>query len=204
MSTTPLSPAPLKSAVAGMLVPVIAFAFEVGTGGASTLEYVKNRESRGYPFANYSPATVSAGTVTNRTPAENLSQIRAVLRPTVTALADVLRVSRQAIYDWQAGKPIASENASRLEDLGRAADLFAVEGLMGTPRALHRSIKNGKNFFELVREGGSADSAARTLIEIIRAELRQRQVLRDRLLGRKPLTREAFEEIGAPTLDERG
>lgn len=204
MSTTPQYTGPLKSTVAGMLVPVLAFAFEVGTGGAATRDYVKNRESRGYPFANYYPQREVAGRVTNRTPAENLNEIRAILKPTVTTLADALRVSRQAIYDWQAGKAITFENASRLEDLARAAEIFSDEGLAGQSRVFHRSIKNGKNFFEIVKEGGSACNAARTLVEIIRTESRQREALRYRLAGRRRPSREAFEDIGTPMLDERG
>jgi len=134
---------------------------------------------------------------------ENISRIRAVLNPTVTDLARILKVSRQAIYDWQAGKPIAAENAARLAELVRAADLFAVEGLRGTSQAMRRPIKNGKNFFELVEGGSPADTAARRLIEIVRSEFRQREALRNRLAGRKRPSREAFGEIGAPMLDEK-
>jgi predicted transcriptional regulator len=125
------------------------------------------------------------------------------LNPTVTDLARVLQVSRQAIYDWQAGKPVAAENAARLSELAKAADLFAVEGLRGTSQAMRRPIKNGKNFFELVKEGNPADNAARGLIEIVRSEFGQREALRKRLAGRKRPSREVFGEMGAPMLDEK-
>jgi transcriptional regulator with XRE-family HTH domain len=95
-----------------------------------------------------------------RTPVENLEHIRSILNPTVTDMAELLRVSRQAIYDWQAGKPIATENALRLADLAQAADVFAVEGLRGSAEVLRRPIRNRKNFFALVGEGGSAENAA--------------------------------------------
>jgi predicted transcriptional regulator len=139
-----------------------------------------------------------------RTPVENLEHIRSILNPTVTDMAELLRVSRQAIYDWQAGKPIATENALRLADLAQAADVFAVEGLRGSAEVLRRPIRNRKNFFALVEEGGSAENAARTLVEIVRTEARQRQALQKRLAGRKRPTRKAFEEVGTPMLDERG
>lgn len=190
-------------AVAGMVVAIGPLGFEVGTGGAATFEYVKDRGNKGYPFAFYDSSKLVADAIAGRTPVENLEHIRAVLSPTVTDMAELLRVSRQAIYDWQAGKPVAPENALRLWDLAQAADIFAVEGLRGTSQSLHRPIRNGKNFFELVGEGGSAESAARTLAEIVRSESRQRQALRNRLAGRKRPTREAFDEIGAPMLDER-
>lgn len=85
----------------------------------------------------------------------------------------------------------------------RAADLLAVEGLRGTSQALRRPIKNGKNFFKLTEEGTPADTAARNLIEIARTEFRQREALRNRLVGRKRSPRKAFGELGAPMLDEK-
>jgi hypothetical protein len=185
-----------------MSVGITAVGFEVGTGGAATLEYVRERGNKGYPFAAYDwPKIIDAA---ERTPAENLERIRAVLKTTVTDLAEVLSVSRQALYAWLAGKPIASENGLRLADIARAADVFAIEGLTGTSQDLRRPIRNGKNFFDLVREGGSAEDVARTLIDIVRTELRQRRALKNRLAVRKRPSRETFEEVGAPMLDERG
>jgi len=190
-------------AVGIIVLPVTALGLGVGTGGAATLDYVKERGIRGYPFAAYD-SLKKATEVVERTPAENLRHIRAVLKPTVTDVADLLRVSRQAIYDWQAGKPIALENASHLADLARAADVFAVEGLTGASQVLRRPIRDGKNFFALVKEGNSADGVAQTLVEIVLRESSQREALRKRLAGRPRPEREAFEEIGAPMLDERG
>ena len=48
------------------------------------------------------------------------------------------------------------------------------------------------------------DELLRRLVEIVRTETRQRQALEKRLAGRKRPAREAFEEVGAPMLDERG
>jgi transcriptional regulator with XRE-family HTH domain len=207
MNATTLSAVPARSrmpfAVGILVVPITALGLGVGTGGSATLDYVKERGIRGYPFAVYDSSRKASEAVES-TPTENLRRIRAVLKPTVTDLAGLLGVSRQAIYDWQAGKPIASENASHLADLARAADVFAVEGLTGASQVLRRSIRDGKNFFALVKEGNSADGAARTLVEIVRRESSQRQALRKRLAGRPRPEREAFEEIGAPMLDERG
>jgi predicted transcriptional regulator len=157
----------------------------------------------GYPFAHYEWPGRVADAIVGPTAVENISRIRAVLNPAVTDLASILKVSRQAIYDWQAGKPITAENAAKLSELASAVDLFAVEGLTATSRAMRRPIKNGKNFFELVQEGHPADTVARSLIEIVRSEFLQREALRNRLAARKRPSREAFGEIGAPMLDEK-
>lgn len=202
--TTPL-------AIPRVEAPFGPLGLEVGTGGYReggaagyvTVVYVRSRGNMGYPFGGYEWSGGVEDAIVGPTVMENISRIRTVLNPTVTDLASVLNVSRQAIYDWQAGKPIAAENAARLSELARAADLFAVEGLRGTSQALRRPIKNGKNFFKLIEEGTPADTAARSLIEIVRSEFRQREALRSRLAGRKRPSREALGEMGAPMLDEK-
>lgn len=183
--------------------PIGPLGFEVGTGGYVTFVYVRTRGNMGYPIAGYEWSGRVEEAIVAPTVVENISRIRTLLSPTVTDLASILKVSRQAIYDWQAGKSISVENAERLSELARAADLFATEGLRGTSQALHRPIKNGKNFFKLIDEGTPADTAARSLIEIVRSEFRQREALRNRLAGRKRPSRETFSEMGAPMLDEK-
>jgi transcriptional regulator with XRE-family HTH domain len=175
---------------------------EVGTGGAATFVYVQSRGNRGYPFAMYEWSRRVAEALVGATVIENIGRIRDLLGPTVTDLAGLLSVSRQAIYDWQAGKSITAENSARLEELAKAADLLALEGLRGTSLALRRPIRNGKTFFDLVQEGGPAESAALGLIQIVRTENNQHEALRKRLAGRKRPSREAYGEIGAPMLDE--
>jgi transcriptional regulator with XRE-family HTH domain len=206
MTVTAVSPAPAKAwitvAVGALVVPMIGLG--IGTGGAATLDYVRERGSMGYPYAPYESRHKALEAFASQTPVENITRIRSVLGCTVTDVAGMLGVSRQAIYDWQAGKAIAAENASRLSELTRAADSIAGESLALTPRVLRRPIRDGKNFFELVREGGSAEGAAGRLVEIVRGEARERETLKKRLAGRARPVREAFEDIGSPMLEEKG
>jgi transcriptional regulator with XRE-family HTH domain len=142
------------------------------------------------------------GLALNRTAAEYLALIRATLRSAVTDIAHALSVSRQAVYAWQNGKPIAAENAARLADLARAADVFATEGLTVSAYLLRRPIGSGKTIFDIVRDGGSAEHAARTLLQMTRRELQQRQMLEARLASRKrPI---CAEDYGTPILEESG
>jgi hypothetical protein len=207
MRTTALAsdtPRPRIPLVLGLVASLPIVAFQVGTGGAATIDYFKMRGNKGYPFLAYDPRPELRIPPTAASPAENLEHIRSVLRPSVTDLAKALGVSRQAIYDWQAGKPIATENAARINDIARAADLFAREGLQATAHAMHRPISNGKNLFEIIRDGGSAETAARTLIDIVRRELKQREILESRLAKRTRPALEDFRDLGAPMLDEKG
>jgi len=190
--------------VLGMVVSFPVFALQVGTGGAATVDYFKNRGSRGYALARYELGPDDEDNGAGRTAAEDLAHVRAVLKPAVTDLAKALNVSRQAIYDWQAGKPIAPENAERLADLGRAADVLAREGLTATGILVRRPLRDGKTLFELVRTGESAEEAVLALVAIGRREMRQREMLKERLARRPRPSRDAFDSAGAPMLDEKG
>jgi transcriptional regulator with XRE-family HTH domain len=186
-------------------VVALIVALQVGTGGAATLDYVRTKGDKGYQSAWFDlDREVHSPHAATASPAKNLERIRSVLRPSVTDLARALGVSRQAIYDWQAGRPIAADNLARLEELSGAADLFAREGLQATAHVMRRPISNGKNFFEIIRDGGSAERAARSLIEIVRGELEQREKLEARLADRARPTREDFRDLGTPMLDEKG
>jgi hypothetical protein len=183
----------------------LIFAFEIGTGGAATIDYLRTKGTKGYqsPWFVLDREVHSAHGPT-ASAADNLALIRSVLRTSVADLARALGVSRQAIYDWQTGRPIAVDNAARLQDIANAADLLAREGLQATAHVMRRPISNRRNFFEIIRDGGAAEAAARTLIEIVRRELKQRENVRSRLADRAGPTREDFRDLGAPKLDERG
>jgi transcriptional regulator with XRE-family HTH domain len=184
----------------GIALPSTAMGLKVGTGGAPTVSYYRDRGSKGYPVSQYNLTPAENNVVV--TPVDNLARIRAVLKPTMTELARVLNVSRQAIYDWQSGSSITAENASKLADLARAADVFVTEGLTTTHQVLRRQIA-GKSFFDRVRDGETAEAAARSLLKIVRRELEQRQALAERLRDRARPTI-STEDIGVPHLSERG
>ena len=137
-----------------------------------------------------------------RKTAENLARIREIFKPTITDLAYLFEVPRQAVYDWQAGKPTALENAAKLDDLAKAADVLALCGIEGSSQLLRRKITGGKSLLDLVREGGSAASAAQALAQTLGREAKQREQLALRLAGRaKPNV--PHDEYGVPMLDER-
>lgn len=182
-------------------IGLIAIALQVGTGGAQTTDYYARRGLMGYAVAAYEPAPNIDELPGIRTPIEDLSQIRAVLRPAITDLAQALGVSRQAVYDWQNGKAIGSVNAARLADLAKAADVLATEGLVSPSQLLRRPLASGKTFLDVVREGGSAENAIRELVSRVRRELQQRQMLGARLANRKrPAV--PWDDYGSPILDE--
>lgn len=175
------------------------FGMGVGTGGACTPDYLRDRGPRGYQIVPFEmrPQSVHA----TESPSEQLARIRNVIPGAVTDFARALSVSRQAIYDWQAGKSVSGQNAARIRDLARAADVFEAAGIVPTALLLQRSISSDGGFFAWARQG-RAEAAARALREIVRLEVRQRQVLQRRL-GSSQLSRAEADEIGAPALLEK-
>lgn len=182
---------------------VIAFGLMVGTGGLPDANYVIKRQARGYQFDQFdkldSIPVDSASTA--RSAADDLTRIRDVLKPTVSELANVFGVSRQTIYNWQAGEQPSAENASRLEDLASVADMFAAEGVSASSQLLRRKVSAGKSLLDIVRDGGVAHDVARALIQVVRRENEQQKTLAARLVGRR--TPNLPDEFGTPMLDER-
>ena len=203
MSTAVFDRTGWRSAAAfASLTALTAVGLQVGTGGESTEQYYKSRGPKGYSFVHYEGLSSENGVLAYRTPADDLSHIRAVLKPTVTKLADLFGVSRQAVYGWQEGAQPSAAHASKLEDLAKAADILIAEGVTGSSSVLRRKLAGGKTLFEVVRDGGSAENAARSLVQMLRRELGQRRKLDERLAGRKRPVID-YTDVGAPSLDER-
>ncbi len=179
----------------------VTCALLVGTGGHMTIEYVVDRHERGYKFRQFDGASALL-TSGARTPAENLAYIREVLKPGVSDLAILFGVSRQAVYDWHRDTQPSAGHVARLEDLAKAAEVFAAEGLTASSQLLRRPIAGGKTLFDLVREGGSAENAARALALMSRREREQRQALDARLADRRRPAAQKAEYGGLPMLDE--
>ena len=123
-----------------------------------------------------------------------------VLQPSTSNSAVIFGVSRQSVYNWIAGEKPSNESVEKLNDLARAADLFLADGVAGSSYLFRRKLGNGKTLMETVREGGSAQDAARSLLQIARKESSQRETLQRRLANRTAVYDSS--EIGSPMLDE--
>lgn len=182
------------------LTALVTTAFLVGTGGHSTVDYIVDRHDRGYRFGGIDKVPPRPAVVAH-TPLENIAYVRNVLKPGISDLAALVGVSRQAVYDWLSGTQPSADHVSRLEDLSKAARILAAEGLSASAQLIKRPLVGGKSFFELVKEGDSAQSASRLLVQLLRREAEQRQMLNSRLAGRKRPDMSSTD-LGSPMLDE--
>ncbi|MCG9047088.1 hypothetical protein [Laribacter hongkongensis] len=119
-----------------------------------------------------------------RTPSENLTRIREVLNPAVSDLATTFGVSRQSVYNWLNGEPVAEENAAKLQDLAQAADVLAHEGVTVNAALLKRKFANGKTLMQVAQAGESARDAALMLVQIHKREAVQRERMNTRFANR--------------------
>ena len=153
----------------------------IGTGGELSLERlqrsVQQAQHMGFAFEVTEVEQV-------RTPSENLSRIREVLNPAVSDLATTFGVSRQSVYNWLNGEPVADENAAKLQDLAQAADVLAHEGVSINAALLKRKFSNGRTLMQVAQAGESARDAALMLVQIHKREAVQRKRMSARFANR--------------------
>lgn len=149
----------------------------IGTGGELSLGHLQRITSKIQHAASATEFT-EIGSI--RTPSEDLTRIREVLSLAVSDIATTFGVTRQSVYNWLNGDPVAEENAAKLRDLAQAADVLAHEGVIINATFLKRKSINGKTLLQIAQAGESARDAALLLTQIHKREATQRE----RMLGR--------------------
>lgn len=153
----------------------------IGTGGQLTLDQLRQNTQH----ALHETPVVDGFAVEHfRTPSENLARIRNVLRPAVSDLATTFGVSRQSVYNWINGEPVAQENAARLKDLAQAVDVLVNEGIVVNAALLKRKFAHGKTLLQVAQAGHSACEAVAQFLQIHRREAVQRERINARFAGR--------------------
>jgi len=135
------------------------------------------------------------------TSARDIAHVRDVMKTSVSELARVFGVSRQAVHEWIRGGALSPRNAQRLSELAQAADVFVESGTDVTPQVLRRKISGGSSLLESVKENGKVVELALSLVDTISRESQERDRLAARLAGRqKPVL--TTSDFGTPHLDE--
>lgn len=165
------------------LCMAMALASPTGTGGSNNdFALLKDRLSNGN--SNWRPMTLSHAESHARDVTQCLARIREFFSPSISDLAATLGVSRQTVYNWQNGEQPKEALAEKLNDLARAADVFAQSGIQFSSTLARRKFANGKTLFQVVEKNDSATDAAKLLVRILETEARQRSVLEARFANR--------------------
>ena len=179
--------------------------FVVGTMGLITPQAFESKYSTSIANVHYkvdgNENEAHAVVKLERTSAQDLARVREVLKPAVLELANLFGVSRQAVYDWQAGAQPGLQVAARLATLARAADVFAKAHVAVDARTLRRRVAGGGTVLDAVLRDEDAAQVARSLVSTLRREAAQRERLTRQLAGRKrgPVN---VDDYGTPAVSE--
>lgn len=133
--------------------------------------------------------------------AEDIAHIRQAMKISVTELARVCGVSRQAVHEWIKGGPLSTRNAERISKLAKAVDVILESGVDALPQTLRRKVCGGMSILDAVQANGEAVDLAQQLVDTMARESEQRKGLAARLAGRqKPQL--SSTEFGTPHLNE--
>lgn len=165
----------------GLATAAGAVLTSIGTGGELSLEHLQRRAQQ----VQHMVSVVEVAEVEQiRSPSKNLSRIREVLNPAVSDLATTFGVSRQSVYNWLNGEPVADENAAKLQDLAEASDVLAHEGVSINAALLKRKFAYGRTLLQVAQAGESARDAALVLTQILKREAVQREHMNVRFANR--------------------
>lgn len=185
----------LVSLVGGWVAATGGTPTGIGTGGELSLAHLQQSTQR-MLYSTSMAQMIEIELI--RTPSENLMRIREVLKPAMSDLATAFGVSRQSIYNWINGEPVAKHNASRLQDLAQAADVLAHERISVNAALLKRKFANGKTLMQVTQAGGSARDAALILVQIYKREATQRERMNTRFANRVKTSATADFDLPAP------
>ncbi len=130
-----------------------------------------------------------------------LRSIQSVLSISISELASILGVSRQAVYKWLSRGPMSDLNRGRLEELSEVAEYLSpfVTSVPIDLSKLHDA--SGLTLVEALRSGNSAKAWAEQISHLLNKETNHRKMLMKLLDSRRRGS--PLGELGVPLLDEQ-
>lgn len=136
-----------------------------------------------------------------RESARDIIHIRDATKISISELARVFGVSRQAVHEWIKGSALSPQNAQRLSELAQATDILLQSEIEISPQIFRRKIADGPSLFDALKEDSNVVDLARTLSATLVRESEQRKRLAARFSGRSQSSKSA-EDFGSPHLNE--
>ena len=143
-----------------------------------------------------------AGEVAEATFASRIRLIQKVLAVSISDLASVLGVSRQAIYKWLSGGPVSDLNREKFEDLAAAANVLAPFSRTQALMLNRRRNMGGLTLVESMRSGSSARMWAEEISRLLNVGQVQRKMM-SQMLDSSRRSLPALRELGVPLADEQ-
>ncbi len=96
---------------------------------------------------------VVSKTENKQTPSESIQEIRRLTGITYLQISEIFGVSSRAVYDWLAGKPIASAHHQRIGEVNAVLRFIDRGAATENKNLIFNDSGNGVTYFELLKEG---------------------------------------------------
>ncbi len=127
-----------------------------------------------------------------------LELIRKVTMVSVTELAKIFGVSRQAVHDWQNGSTISDRNKEAIRNFFNIVSSYDKAGLKPSIQDFRRKV-NGVSILDILHSEADSAKLANILVATLVRENSQRSMLAERFKNR-PRPQLSNEDFGAPYL----
>lgn len=138
--------------------------------------------------------------ITKNKSVQQLEIIRKVTKASVTELARIFGVSRQAVHDWQNGSTISDRNEEAIENFSNIINIFVNAGLEPTAQDLRRKI-TGISILDNLQSEAESIKVANIIVTTLLREHSQRVMLAARFKTRQR-PQLSNEDFGAPHLSD--
>ena len=115
---------------------------------------------------------------------EKLDFIGEAFELKVTRVADILGVTRQAIYDWKKGKCLSDDNNRKLNELFKAAQRFKDAGLRLDYNTKHRNVGGDLDFIQALADQDPVQAVEKLVVVIERGKKQSAKL--EKLLKDRP------------------
>ena len=179
---------------------VLGLALSAPTGVASGFDFA--RTSQRLSQIPYYEIVSTVGQVAEATFPSRIRLIQKVLAVSISDLASVLGVSRQAVYKWLSGGPVSDLNRERFEDLTAAANVLAPYAKTQALMLNRRRNSGGLTLVDSLRSGASARVWAEEVSQLLIQGENQRKIM-NQILASHQRSLPGLREMGVPLLDEQ-
>ncbi len=155
-------------------IPAIIMLMAVGTGSVYDVEHVKGWEhhiqSR-TPYDVDTKTSIEYSTTTAnfpdiRTTRQHIDNIRQIFNMPISNMADILNVSRQAVYKWLAGHSTPEQDKQNLiKILSQIADKFQEAGISHSGTLLRMKAFENQSLVDILLSGKNTDRYVAALID---------------------------------------
>jgi hypothetical protein len=157
-----------------------------GTGGMASVVYLLNKQG----YSAFEVVINYKNEQAQQTFATLMQVVKQGFDRTFRHLPAVFGVSRQTLYNWASGETPKEVHRPKVVQLAAAAEVFIAADFKPTGSALNRTVRDGKNFLDLIAVGADGAETARQLIRIHQRGLVAKARL-DAVFGDRPVSNQA-------------